>query len=384
MQRFFYLDFAMNRSFRLVLLQNKQSLLRLRYDLGRELVVIISSAVLLGLFAYIFHDFLTEKLAVIPDEQRLRISSGFAAILLLILGPWLGSLLDRLWRQDPSLAAFARRSGENPQTIGRYLGLQTLVILVLGYGLYWMSVGRLWANWTLVNTVLLQVFSLVFAAVRFRFGSRSQSDREMKPILSEGNQDRKKTLVAWRWHQMIQRNRLARACLLAALLLQIVTGVLLYLGAPFPLAVLLSMVVGLLASCAPAFQLEEDMRAIWFERQMGCSHEEYVAVYQRLCLILSTSLTLSMSLLFLCSASLPRIPWHEGLKLGVISGLFPALLPAIMFQLAPERPILQLMIIGLVGLFLGTAVFAHWGFFALIPIALTYAKQYQQNNFYRS
>lgn len=374
----------MRRALRLVLLQNKQSLLRLRYDLGRELVVIISSAVLLGLFAYIFHDFLTEKLAVIPVEQRLRISSGFAAILLLVLGPWLGSLIDRLWRQDPSLAAFARRSGEVPRTIHAYLIIQTLILLGIGYGLYWASVGRLWAQWTPLNTGLLQVASVALGAARARFGRSPQSDREMKPILRDRDEGRKRTLVAWRWHQMLERNRLARTCLLAAFGVQIGLGLLLYLGAPFALAVLLAMLSGLLASCAPAFQLEEDMRAIWFERQMGCSHEEYVAVYQRLSFILATLLSVSIILIFALSGAPARIDWLEGLKLAPISGLFPALLPAIMFQLAPERPILQLMIIGLVGLFLGTAIFAHWGFFALIPIALTYAKQYQQNNFYRS
>jgi len=55
-----------------------------------------------------------------------------------------------------------------------------------------------------------------------------------------------------------------------------------------------------------------------------------------------------------------------------------------MFQIAAERPSLQIMTIALIGLFLGTAIFAHWGAIALLPIALTYAKQYQQNNFYRS
>lgn len=374
----------MQNSLRLLFLQNKQLALRLRYDLGRELVVIISSAVLLGLFAYIFHDFLTDKLTVIPDEQRLRITSGFAAVVLLLLGPWLGSRLDRLWRQDPSLAAFARRSGEEPKAIDRYLGLQTILLFVLGYGFFWLLIGRYWARWSWPTTGILQAASIAFAGGRFRYGHIVNHEKEMDPILKDKEESRGKTLFGWRWFQMIKRNRLARACLIAAFVLQGFLGLLLYAGAPFSLAVLLSMIIGLLASCAPAFQLEEDMRAIWFERQMGCSHEEYVDVYQRLCLLLALIFGVTSMLAFGLSMAWTHISWLEALKLAPISGLFPALLPAVMFQLAPERPILQLMIIGLVGLFLGTAIFAHWGFLALVPIALSYAKKYQQNNFYRS
>ncbi len=139
---------------------------------------------------------------------------------------------------------------------------------------------------------------------------------------------------------------------------------------------------GNLIAAAPSFQLQEDMRAIWFERQIACSHEEYVAVYQKICVRLALGFGLSAVLIAFATRGLEAPV--ETLKLMAITALFPLLLPAVMFQIAAERPSLQIMTISLIGLFLGTAIFAHWAAIALLPIALTYAKQYQQNNFYRS
>ncbi|MDQ3232408.1 MAG: hypothetical protein M3Q07_11350, partial [Pseudobdellovibrionaceae bacterium] len=50
----------------LIVQHNKQSFTRIRYDWGRELVVIASTGILLGLFYYMFHDFLQDKLQGLP------------------------------------------------------------------------------------------------------------------------------------------------------------------------------------------------------------------------------------------------------------------------------------------------------------------------------
>lgn len=371
------------RSLRLVRTHNKQFLLKLRYDLGRELVVLISSLVLLGLFAYIFRDFLDEKLKVIPPAQQAGIARMFALVLLMVLGSIVAAPIRKLWKEDPGLRSFSLRIGENPSTVLLFLLLQSTLLLAIPYVLYWRFAGIPWGQWTLVEALLLQAISLCIAAIRFfLFGEKKANEDRFKPLLNDSLSSRGGAMMHWRLRQIFLRNRLAKLCLLLALLLQIVAGAVLWQGAPFALAVLLAMASGLLTAAATSFQLEEDMRAIWFERQIACSHEEYVDAYQKICM----QLALIIALISLAAGFLGR-GFHmplETIKLAAIVALFPAMFPALMFQIAPERSLMQIMTIALIGLFLGTAIFAHWASIIVVPIAVIYAKQYQRNNFYRS
>lgn len=369
------------RSLRLVGYHNKQFFLKLRYDLGRELVVLISSAVLLGLFAYIFRDFLNDKLRAIPPAEQASLARAFATLILLLVGPVIATPIYSLWRDEPSLRSFAFRSGEDPFTIKVFLVIQSSILVACAYFVYWRFIGLPWGKWEAASIVLWQGLSLTLAAFRLVL-HREKPAKAFKALLDDRASSRIQTLFAWRWKQIFLRNRLAKLCLGLAFLLQLVSGALLLLHAPFPLAILIAMGSGLLIACAPSFQLQEDMRAIWFERQIACSHEEYVAVYQKICVRLALGFGLSAAIIGLATRGF-EVP-QETLKLFAITALFPLLLPAVMFQIAAERPSLQIMTIALIGLFLGTAIFAHWGAIALLPIALTYAKQYQQNNFYRS
>jgi hypothetical protein len=371
------------RALRLVGTHNKQYFLRLRHDLGRELVVLISSLVLLGLFAYIFRDFLNEKLKVIPAEQQAGIARLFAFSLLMVLGPWIASPIRKLWRQEPSLRSFALRSGENPSTVRLYLIVQTSLIVLLSYTFYWRYVGLPWGRWSLAGSLTWLSLSLALGLMRLAFfGEAKSRDDTFRPLLDDGESTRLQTIRLWRTRQIYLRNRLAKLCLALALLVQVASGLLLAQGAPLALAILLAMVTGLLTAAAPSFQLEEDMRAIWFERQIACSHDEYLSAYQAI----SVRLALLVAIATIVAAFLGRgteLPF-DSLKVAAVASLFPLMFPAVMFQIAPERSILQIMTIALIGLFLGTAIFAHWASIILVPIAVTYAKQYQKNNFYRS
>ncbi|MBC7533402.1 MAG: hypothetical protein H7318_17660 [Oligoflexus sp.] len=369
------------RSLRLVGYHNKQFFLKLRYDLGRELVVLISSVVLLGLFAYIFRDFLNDKLRAIPHAEQVSIARAFATVILLLIGPVIAAPIHSLWRDEPSLRSFAFRSGESPAAIKAFLLIQSLILMAFAYFMYWRFIGIPWGKWSSESVWLWQNLSLALGVLRLIL-HREKPAKTFKPLLDDRASTRVHTLFAWRWKQIFLRNRLAKLCLGIAFFLQLASGALLLLHAPFPLAILIAMGSGLLIACAPSFQLQEDMRAIWFERQIACSHEEYVAVYQKICVRLAVGFGLTAVIIGFATRGF--LHPEETLKLFVITALFPLLLPAVMFQIAAERPSLQIMTIALIGLFLGTAIFAHWGAVALLPIALTYAKQYQQNNFYRS
>ncbi len=366
------------RTASLIIQHNKQSLTRIRYDWGRELVVIASTGILLGLFYYMFHDFLQEKINDLPPSLRELIASRLRAAVMLGLGLWVGGRLANLFRDEPGWANFALRSGEDPWVVRAFRLGQSLLLIAASYGIFWHF---------FQPELSLQFGSLVLAGLTFVLMHRkkeSARDQNLKPILRDTKESRARTLRSWRWFQIVQRNRLCRLCLGISLLIQLLIGVMHGLGWPLVLTVLATMLASALLAWAVAFQLEEDMRAIWFERQLGCSHEEFVKVYEEICWILGLSLAL-LSLLTAVVTGVPgRVPLTEWLKLLPIAALFPIITPSIMFQVAPERPLLQILITGLIGLFLGTAIYAHVLSILLVPIAITYAKNYQKDNFYRS
>lgn len=352
--------------------------------MGRELLVIFSTATLLGLFFYIFHDFLNEKVAAIEPALRQSLSRGFLASVLVLLGPLTAGRVKNLWQSGAGWSAFASRCGEDPSVLKRFRWLQTIGLVFLSYGFFWLILAPRFASGLDSSLWPWQLLSLGLGAARLRWlGERDPTEsRRLKPILSDRTQSRSLTLLLWRWYQLSRRHRLARLCL--GLALGLIGLVILLMAQTWPLfiLILLTMVISLLVAAAVAFQLEEDMRSIWFERQLGCSHEEFVAVYQRLCFGLGVGLGLLV--LLPCLVFSQSYPLSESWKLAPIAALFPTLLPAVMFQLAPERPLLQILVTALVGLFLGTAIYAQGFALVLVPLLVYYAKHYQKDNFYRT
>jgi hypothetical protein len=366
---------------------NKQNIIRIRYDWGRELVVITSTGILLGLFYYIFHDFLQSKLSDLPAGLRLSIADRLIGAVLLGLGLWVTARLQNLFKDEPGWAQFALRSGEVPAVVAGFRRLQALIILVFSFGFFWVLVAPPFVQWSLAHCLLLQTASLGLGVI-FHLLTRNQQNTErkqnLKPILNDEPSSRRLTLRSWRWFQMLRRNRFSRLCLALSLLVQLLIGIMHSLAWPLFLTVLATMLASALLAWAVAFQLEEDMRAVWFERQLGCSHEEFVAVYQQLCWMLGLAMAALTFFLLLIGGVPARDPLSEWLKLLPIAALFPLITPSIMFQVAPDRPLLQILISSLIGLFLGTAIYAHILSIIAVAMAIHYAKNYQKDNFYRS
>jgi hypothetical protein len=59
-------------------------------------------------------------------------------------------------------------------------------------------------------------------------------------------------------------------------------------------------------------------------------------------------------------------------------------MPGLLFQIDPRRPAVQILIVFMAGLFIGTAVIAHWLAVLLIPLLATWAQRYQADRFYRA
>ena len=74
----------------------------------------------------------------------------------------------------------------------------------------------------------------------------------------------------------------------------------------------------------------------------------------------------------------------EPLKLVLIGATPCLLLTAIMFQVDPKRPGIQLITSFIISLFIGTAIFASWLSVLLIPVIIYYSHNYQKDAYFKS
>ena len=196
-------------------------------------------------------------------------------------------------------------------------------------------------------------------------------------------------MIAWRLRQLLFRNRLTQVCLAITLVFTLLAGFLITRQAPYFVLVFAAMVSGIFLSLTLAFQLQDDLSYAWAERCLGVSHAEVIATFETMGGILGLSLGSVFALLF-CGSGLVLTPdaglhlLSQGVKLGVLAALASLLMPHLMFQIDPHRPAIQIVLVTLGTLFIGTAIFAHWLGVILIPALRYYAMAHQLGRFYRA
>lgn len=383
----------MKKACYLVWLSLSGTIHRLRHDLGRELVVGFSALILLGLFTYVFGDFLTIKTADLPASLQSNLSQGFGIILL-----GLTTLVcSRLLRQDrsshQSFYNAASRMGESPGTLRLYRYLWWGLQVAFFYGLAWWVMRRF--IHVIPSTLLMgaQIFflSALLGSLLVRTPSSSSGNagsgafpKPWQPPQQPASPQR--TLFSWRWYQMLHRNRLTRLTLGVGLVFAAMSGLNEWRSGPFFLTVLAALIAGLFAAMALAFQMEDDVRALWAERGMGLSDDEYQGAYRRLGRTLGLILGTAASMSFSLNRMVAGIPMDPTLMTQVFAAaaLAPYIMPGLLFQIDPRRPAIQAMTCGLLTLFLGTAILAHWLAIALPPLLVYYTQNYQKGQFYRA
>ncbi len=366
---------------------------RLRHDLGRELVVGFSGLILLGLFIYVFGDFLTIKTADLPPTLQSNLSQGFGIILL-----GLTTLIcSRLLRQDrsshQSFYNAASRLGESPGILRLYRCVWWGMQVVFFYALAWWVLRRFIHVNPSTFLVVSQIFFLLtlLGSLLITANSPSRVDTGSSAIPKPWQPPQhptspQRTLFLWRWYQMLQRNRLTRLTLGMGMVFSAVSGLNELRSGPFFLTVLAALITGLFAAMALAFQMEDDVRALWAERGMGISDDQYQTAYRHLGLTLGLIFGAVTAIFFSLNRIIGNMPIDPILVIQVFAAatLAPYIMPGLLFQIDPRRPAIQAMTCGLLTLFLGTAILAHWLAIALPPLLVYYTQNYQRGQFYRA
>jgi hypothetical protein len=374
------------RALHMYCLSLRQLLRRVYYDLAREFVVAICALVILATFFYVFNDFLNVQVLTVSSSMRDHFGEALSYALLITATVGTMRTITKERLDENSIAGLMARFGEPPTTITIYKTLRITSLIVTVFGLTWFVILEYLTALSLQQILLYQAASLAVIGMRQLFFKKelrpeSMSTTTKNEIPEIKSKSKVVEMAHWRLKQLVRRNRLTQFCLAAAGLFLGLEVLLIMNHAPYFVLVFTAFLVGLFAAFTLAFQLQEDLEGIWAERLLGISHEEFVAAYQLLGVEIGVIFAAITAATYV--ALDPTEPL-EALKLAVIC-LTPCLIiPLLLFQIDPRKPAIQIMLVILIGLFLVTAVYAHWLALILFWGIHYYGTNAQKGRFYRA
>lgn len=356
---------------------------KLRHDFIREIVVGFCSLVLLGLFYYVFDDFLNVEVAKLSLAMRDRFAEALAWGILLV-GAFFGGRWTKGFFVVPS-SLFNRIAllGESP-TVLRCLGVfHVIIVLASVFGPLWWFVDGVLIDWKRGKALAVFLVMLTLSSVSWLLKEPAPRDWQDKPSLSFSPL---LALVQWRLRQIFFRNRVSQFCLGLSFLFTGVSLLAGFSGFPFVAVFCSSYIVGSLGACALAFQFSEDIQVGWVEKNLGISHEFYMHALSLSSIVVALLLAVCNSLAWSAGAlSVGETQVVEnGLKALTVTFIPGWMVPFAFFQIDARRPALTILVTFLSGLFVATAIYASWFSMLLLPLIVYYGYQSQEGRFYRA
>lgn len=345
---------------------------RVRYDLGKEITVLLCALVVTATFAYIFHDFLNQAVAAISPAMRDSFAHSTALLGTAISAFSLGKFLRHASRDH--YCQLQRQLGAPPHQLRVFLLLRGTMALSLSA-----------ASIVLLCHLLLHIpsFTTILAIAPPALLLGAYLARRTRP--APRRKASQPTMFSWRWRQIVQGERLLLALAAGAASSCVPLS---YLNAPLPLFGCAALTCGLLASFSLAAQAARDAQFAWAERNFGISHAQYLSTCEKLGASLACGCALCCAVCFIggqllyAAPMLPLLP--ASLKIAVLAALTPLLMPLLLFQIDVRRPAVQFITATLCALFMGTAILASWFSVLLYPLLRWYALQYSDGRFYRA
>ncbi len=382
----------MIRAFILLKIVISGTLNRLRFDLAREIVVLISGGVVIATFAYIINDFLNVQIQGLSQVMRDRFAEPLATALLLVCAFKAGAFIRAEWSNAETPSRMASFLGEYPKIINLYKISHAALVLTVLHGGGWWLVHRFFMQPGADKILILQLLMFVttIASAFWYREKRGLDEHDTAGWLkneTEGQKARVASFVRWRLAQIIWRNRTARICFVISIVLYLMLIPLQSAGIPFFASVACSILASIIASAAIFFQLAEDLNYAWAERTMGISHQDFCRGYQKICAFLALATVTVASVTFAVGAiyfSDSNLSAENLLTLACINLATPLIAPMMMFQIDGRKPIVNLILLTIAALFIDTAIFANKVSLLILPILHYYAHGSQNGRFYRA
>lgn len=367
------------------------SLNRLRYDLARELVVLVSGGVVMATFAYIINDFLNVQVSGLSAVMRDRFAEPVAVAILAIAAFKAGAIIRSEWSGLSTPSRMAQFLGEQPKIVLMFRLLYSATVLAMLHGISWWVVFKYLAS-PPAGTVLIGELAMLattfLSGLWYRDNSKETEMSASSWLKTDGKQKGKLTsFVRWRTAQIALRNRTARMCFVIATLLYLLLIPLQNPAIPFFASVACSILASIVATSALFFQLSEDLNYAWAERTMGISHQDFCNGYQMISLLMSMPMIVLALLCFTVGHLLFNggdYPAANAGTLVLINISTPVIAPMLMFQIDGRRPVINLILLTIAAMFIDTAIFANKLSLLLIPVLHYYASGSQNGRFYRA
>ena len=347
-------------------------------NLGKEIVVAICGSVLLGLFFYMFTDFLNKQLASIPQETQVLASSTFCYITCLI-----GALLSikTISADTPSaqnsISGWLYRSGELPMSILWYRTLRASTIAVfLFLGIYFVLnryVENIPANFEYYATAA-GFLSFILGLV-------------LKPRHKKINDVESKftSKLGWRLNILFFRHKQARKLFAFSFLLILLTGSKTVTSSPLLLWAI-CFTSGLFSSFGLYLNFADELKASWIEKNAGMAHAEYMRLANLVSAIISAILAVIAYTMIALGSAYFNLE-YDALTLiqFTLITIAPVLVvPNVILQIDGRRASINMMAGFLVSLFLCTAIFAHIAATLVILALFYYGTTTQIDRYYRA
>ena len=370
------------RALLLIILNIKSFFHKLRFDLVEECVVGICSLVLFSTFFYIFNDFLNDKIASVSDKMKEHISFLSSLILLSVTSYFSSVFIKKESKKIPSFTRFCFSIGESFKIYFTFIIIRTLLGLLFLFGISWWIIYRYIYTFDITSFVILQLIflALVLFLLKLNFStSRTVCNHDYSRCSSKIS-----TLLRFRL-DMILRSKICLFFLGLSFISSVLVCYFLSISSPIIISMFLCFICGFFIAVTTSCQVKSDLDSIWIDRLVGVCQEDFFSTYKKLTFILSGASLILLSIAVLITALKTNSTYSvvDLIKLPFILLVCPYLMPNLIFQIDPKRPIVQILIVFMIGLFLATALWVSWLSILLVFILNYYGRTTQDKRFYR-
>ena len=350
---------------------------RMAWDLGKHLTLFACGAALVGLFFYIFKDFVGEQIASFSPELSKQILKGLSLCGGVFTGLIAASSIVKLETLPRSFLPIMNRAGSSEDA----LKLQSRSVVAIPIIIACVATA-LWSTLLKADNLLASEILTVSVALLTRyFQSHKSGATAIEPATTSDKISGQMMIGDWRRHQLLHHAMPGKGLLKLSL-----CG-----GALLPLAALAhphhfllqtaALCVGITASFGLVYAVAADLPGTWFEKQAGLTHESWTKSWQQIATILTLALLVCGLLAF---AAVPAAERMQSLALPIITAFMPWITPALILQIDGRARAANLLVMILIGLFIGTAMIATPWAAIVIPILKSQAAGYQNGRFYRA
>lgn len=374
---------------------------RLRHDLGRELVVAVSSLIFIGTFLYVFEDFLNVQVASLSTNLRWWMAAILQGALALGVALSTGFSLSHQRQAPRGIEATARFLAEDPKTLVAFRRVWAVLQGSTSFGL----VGLISSMWlvpldlrgNILMFVAMGLLAWLSYALALRRPGRPSPLALRRPVRPSPVMDASPVVAMTqfrilqlfhgkpqlRWGIRLSQGAVALAAPASLALTRL--GFLAGFG---------GLLAGLILAAWFVVFIAEDLTQTWTEKGTGMHHNDYIKTLEILSWrlirwplvvsLLLTSLVISQRL-SLSSSSTEILALFSSMLPAALTGALGVLLvPWVVMQIDGTKPAIPLMTVTIMGLFIGSAMLAHPLGILLVPLIRSFALNYQQGRFYRS